>query len=161
MAHEGGPEGRLLYSSDSQRVLALSPVLRRVLSVSVHMPSIWPVVHSLGLCQDLETSHNLAQKTGSEASGLHRPLSGHGRVPGISEGPHHLGFIVHSEKSVATPSQELEFLEMAIHSQTMELRLPSKKVKKIRAEAMKVRRAITPPTACEVSCLLGKLNSLF
>ena len=35
-----------------------------------------------------------------------------------------LGFIIHPEKSVTTPSQELEFLGMVIQFQTMELRLP-------------------------------------
>ena len=88
MAHEGGPEGCLPCGPNSQCGLTLSSVLCIRLPLSVHMPSIQPVVYSLDLYQDLETSHNPAQKTGGEASGVHRQLCGHGRVPEISERPH-------------------------------------------------------------------------
>ena len=50
-----------------------------------------------------------------------------------------LGFIVHPEKAVTTPTQEIEFLGMVVDSRTMELRLPGQKIKKIRQESAKIR----------------------
>ena len=71
-----------------------------------------------------------------------------------------LGFIVHPDKSITNPSQEIEFLGMQVHSKTMELRLPGQKLKKLRTETAKFTRSQTPPSAREVSRLLGKLNSV-
>ena len=73
-----------------------------------------------------------------------------------------LGFIVHPEKTMRIPTQEIEieFLGMDILSQTMKLRIPTQKVKKLRAEAAALLRKVATPTAREVSCLLGKMNSV-
>ena len=71
-----------------------------------------------------------------------------------------LGFIVHPEKTITTPTQEIEFLGMVVDSRAMELRLSGQKLKKIRREAAKIRDQSARPTAREVSRLLGKLNSV-
>ena len=71
-----------------------------------------------------------------------------------------LGFIIHPEKTAKEPSQEVEFLGMMVDSREMELRLPGQKIKKLRQEAGKIRDQLTPPTAREVSHLLGKFNAV-
>ena len=71
-----------------------------------------------------------------------------------------LGFIIHPEKSITTPTQEIEFLGMVVDSRSMELRLPGQKVKKLRQESSRIKAQIAPPTAREVSHLLGKFNSV-
>ena len=38
-----------------------------------------------------------------------------------------LGFIINSNKSLLTPTQEIEFLGMVVNSQTMDLELPEEK----------------------------------
>ena len=49
--------------------------------------------------------------------------------------------------------------ESSIHA-TLELRVPGRKLKKIRQEATKVHNQEPPPTTREVSRLLGKLSSV-
>ena len=72
-----------------------------------------------------------------------------------------LGYIVHPEKSIRQPTQEIEFLGMMVDSRTRELRLSGQKIKKLRQEAaMLIKDQLTPPTAREVSRLLGKFNSV-
>ena len=71
-----------------------------------------------------------------------------------------LGFIIHPVKSLTNPTQEIEFLGMQVDSRSMELRVPGQKLKQIRLEAAKMAERLAPPTARELSRLLGKLNSL-
>ena len=71
-----------------------------------------------------------------------------------------LGFIIHPEKSITTPTQEIEFLGMVVDSCSMELRLPGQKVKKLRQEFSRIKAQTAPLTAREVSRLLGKFNSV-
>ena len=70
-----------------------------------------------------------------------------------------LGYM-HPEKTVETPSQEMEFLGMVVNSNTLELRLPGQKLKKLRQEDAKIRDRPATPSAREVSRLLGKFNSV-
>ena len=46
-----------------------------------------------------------------------------------------LGFVINNKKSVLTPCQQIEFLGMTVDSQSMVLKLPGEKIRKIRAEA--------------------------
>ena len=69
-----------------------------------------------------------------------------------------LGFVINSKKSQFTPTRELEFLGFTINSQTMEMKLPGEKLKKIRAEARQLQMA-NDPTALMLSRFLGKLNA--
>ena len=46
-----------------------------------------------------------------------------------------LGFTINTEKSVLTPTQNIEFLGLLVNSIDMELRLPPPKIKQIRAES--------------------------
>ena len=71
-----------------------------------------------------------------------------------------LGYIVHPEKTVTVPSQEIEFLGMVVDSSTMELRLPGQKLKKLRLETAKIKDQSATPSARELSRLLGKFNSV-
>ncbi len=69
-----------------------------------------------------------------------------------------LGFIVHPDKPIMTPGQVMEFLGMSVDSTKMELRLPAKKLKDIRAEARKLaqQREISVRA---LSRLVGKMNA--
>ena len=69
-----------------------------------------------------------------------------------------LRFIINSEKSILSPSQEIEFLGMLLNSITMEIKLPREKIKKIRQEAHYLL-AIKQPSAQQLCQLLGKLNA--
>uniref|UniRef100_A0A1X7SH48 Reverse transcriptase domain-containing protein n=1 Tax=Amphimedon queenslandica TaxID=400682 RepID=A0A1X7SH48_AMPQE len=75
-----------------------------------------------------------------------------------------LGYIIHPEKTVTQPAQEIEFLGMMVDSRALELRLPGQKIRKLRKEAAMIIKdhqlSQTPPTIREVSRLLGKFNSL-
>jgi len=66
-----------------------------------------------------------------------------------------LGFIVNTKKSVLNPAQVIEFLGLSVDSIAMEIRLPSVKIKQIRAEAHKLARKLSQPTQ-----LLGKMNAM-
>ena len=66
-----------------------------------------------------------------------------------------LGFMVHPEKTVTTPTLEVEFLGMVVDSQAMELHLPGQKIRKIRGEAARMRDQSAPPTAHKVLHLPG------
>ena len=46
-----------------------------------------------------------------------------------------LSFIVNKEKSVPCPSHEIEFLGLLVGSQSLQLKLPTEKMKQIRKEA--------------------------
>ena len=71
-----------------------------------------------------------------------------------------LGFIIYSEKTLTVPTQEIEFLGMQVDSSTLELRVPGFKLKKLRQEAAELGWESVPPTAREVSHLLGKMISV-
>ena len=71
-----------------------------------------------------------------------------------------LGFIVHPEKAIMTPTQEIEFLGMVIPTPSLELRLPGRKIKKLWAEANKLESLEQPPSARHVSRVLGKMNAV-
>ena len=68
-----------------------------------------------------------------------------------------LGFVINYPKSQLTPTQEIEFLGFVINSNSMELKLPGEKIKKIRAETRRLANQ-TEPKALALSRLLGKLN---
>ena len=68
-----------------------------------------------------------------------------------------LGFVIKYLKSQLTPTQGIEFLGFVINSNTMELKLPGEKIKKIRAETRRLANQ-TEPKALALSRLLGKLN---
>lgn len=69
-----------------------------------------------------------------------------------------LGFVVNYEKSVLTPSLQMEFLGFLVDSKTLTLALPHEKVRKIQRECQK---ALTVPslTLRKLASLIGLLNS--
>ena len=71
-----------------------------------------------------------------------------------------LGFIIHPEKKITTPTQEIEFLGMVVDSRTMELRLSGQKIKKLRQEAANIGDQAATHTRWDASRLLGKFNSV-
>ena len=71
-----------------------------------------------------------------------------------------LGFIVHPGKGITTPTQEIEFLGMVIHTPFLELCLPGKKFKKLRVKANKLGSLKQPPFAQDVSRELEKMNAV-
>ena len=68
--------------------------------------------------------------------------------------------MIHPEKKITTPTQEIEILGMVVDSRTMELRLSRQKIKKLRQEAAKIRDQAATPMGWDVSCLLDKFNSV-
>jgi len=69
-----------------------------------------------------------------------------------------LGFIIKTEKSVMSPTQKLEFLDMMINTNTLLISLPADKVKQIRAESVRISN-MTALSACLFSYFLGKLSA--
>ena len=69
-----------------------------------------------------------------------------------------LDFIINTEKSVMTPTQELEFLGMMVNTDTLLVSLPADKVKQIRAEAVRISNMNTL-SARLLSHFLGKLSA--
>ena len=69
-----------------------------------------------------------------------------------------LGFIINTEKSVMSPTQELEFLGMLVNTNTLLLSLPADKVKQIRAEAIRISN-MASLSARLLSHFLGKLSA--
>ena len=69
-----------------------------------------------------------------------------------------LGFTINWEKSVVTPTQQIEFLGLVTNSRSMELSLPGEKLRQIRGEALKI---LSQPltSASTLSQLIGKLNA--
>ena len=71
-----------------------------------------------------------------------------------------LGFIVHAEKSILEPAQQMEFLGMVIGSTSQQLRVPGLKIKKLRQECKTILEAATPPPARTVAWEVGKMNAM-
>ena len=69
-----------------------------------------------------------------------------------------LGFIVNQEKSLPIPAQELEFLGLSVDSQSLQLKLPSEKIRLIRKEAAQLLKRESL-SARQLSQFLGKLNA--
>ena len=69
-----------------------------------------------------------------------------------------LGFVINNQKSILTPCQQIKFLGMTVNSQSMELKLPGEKIKKIRTEARHLLATPNAP-ARSLAQLLGKLNA--
>ena len=71
-----------------------------------------------------------------------------------------LGFIVNMEKSVITPSQQIEFLGLQVYRITMCLSLPGHKIKAIRGEASQLLRPGSL-SARRLAQFIRKLNAAF
>jgi len=69
-----------------------------------------------------------------------------------------LGFIVNKEKSVLCPSQEIKFLGLLVDSQSLQLKLPTEKMKQIRKEAAQLQQK-EAMSARQLSKFIGKLNA--
>ena len=69
-----------------------------------------------------------------------------------------LGFTINWEKSVVTPTQQIEFLGLVTDSRSMELSFPGKKLRQIRGEALKILSQPLVSTRT-LSQLIGKLNA--
>ena len=69
-----------------------------------------------------------------------------------------LGFVINTEKTITDPTQKLEFLGFMVNTMTMELSLPSEKLKKIRAESRKLLGA-GQVSARALSRLIGKMSA--
>ena len=69
-----------------------------------------------------------------------------------------LSFIVNKKKSVLCPSQALEFLGLLVDSQSLQLKLPTEKMKQIRKEAGQLQQK-EALSASQLSQFIGKLNA--
>ena len=111
---------------------------------------------------------SLPPDSGSPNDCLHRRYVDHGRVPGCGTGPRRtamvallegLGFIVNTDKSVLSPTQQLEFLGLKVSSVDLHLRLPGEKIKQIRVEASQLLRAEICTARKLVAQFIGRLNA--
>ena len=87
LASKGGSKGCLLHDSDPPESQAIPqvPVSGRV--VRVHLPTLWPLIGTMGLYQDPETSSSSAEEVGGEVGDIYRRHAGNGRAPGHVTGP--------------------------------------------------------------------------
>ena len=69
-----------------------------------------------------------------------------------------LDFIISHQKCILEPTQILDFLGFTVSSTELELRLPSEKIRKIRADTQKIIKS-TQVEARKLSKLLGKLSA--
>ena len=69
-----------------------------------------------------------------------------------------LGFIVNQEKSYLDPTQELEFLELFMDLQSLQLKLPGEKIRQIHKDAIQMQTKDLV-SAQHLSQFLGKLNA--
>lgn len=69
-----------------------------------------------------------------------------------------LGFVINREKSITTPSQQIEFLGLRVDTSTMTLSLPGHKIRMIRGEAIQLLRQGSI-SARKVAQFIGKLNA--
>ena len=163
---KSGSEGCILHDPNPRNRQISSPFLRRgSASLSVQLPAIRP---PWVFTKTLKPAITLLRELGvrlvvyiddilimAESEQLARD-----HTLGLIYLLENLGFIVHPVKRVTTPTQQIEFLGMLVHSQTLELHLPGQKIKKLRSETAKLLVLSAPPTAREVSRLLEKLNSV-
>ena len=69
-----------------------------------------------------------------------------------------LGFTINTEKTVRQPTQTIEFLGFTVNTMSMELSLPTEKLRKIRAESRKLMGEGLV-SAHTLSRLIGKMNA--
>lgn len=85
---KSGSEGCLLHDPSQRKGQIVPPFLVRELSLSVHMPTIWPVLRSVGLYQDPEADSHFTQRVGCQVGSIHRRHPSHGRDGGDDKGAH-------------------------------------------------------------------------
>ena len=85
LASESGFEGHLLCDPNPQDSPSVSQVLLSEQMLSVSVPSIWPVVSSLGLYQDPKASTSPPPGDGGTTDSLYRQYPGPGGVTGTSQ----------------------------------------------------------------------------
>ena len=129
------------------------------------MPTIGPVLCSLGLFQDSEASLDPAQRAGCQVSGIHRRCVGLSRDSREGKGPHEWCDISTGEFGIPSPPGEDSVGansgdRIPWNDSRFKDERTGQKLKKIRLEAAKIRDQLATPTAREVSCLLGKFNSV-
>ena len=85
LASESGFEGCLLCDPNPQDSPSVSQVLLSEQMLSVSVPSVWPVVGSLGLYQDPKASTSPPPGDGGTTDSLYRQYPGPGGVTGTSQ----------------------------------------------------------------------------
>ena len=103
---KGRSEGCILHDTNPTARQAVPKFLLRKPKLPVHMPAIRPVLCSLGLYQDPEAGTNSAQRSGSEASGIHRRHSSPGGDSGEGEDSHRGPNLSPREPGIHSTSRE-------------------------------------------------------
>lgn len=147
LASEGGLEGRVFFGPNPPRSQEISVFQTGRTNIPVHMPPLRPDLSTMGLYQDPKADSSSRTGAGLPSSNIHRRYTADGRVEGEGRrtglGPgifllRCLGFTINTEKTVLVPTQTLEFLGFTVNTVSMELSLPTEKLKKIRAESRKL-----------------------
>ena len=168
MACQTGSEGRLLHSTNPSGSLEVPSLRGGPGSLPIHMSTIRSILCSLGFYQSAKASRCLPKKrrgspyrlyiaiSYSDRENAGRSSESHGCLDrSILEG---LGFIVNMEKSVLTPSQQIEFLGLLLNTTSMCLTLPGHKIRTIRKEAALLLRQGNF-SARKLAQFIGKLNA--
>ena len=128
------------FSTNRSPTQKVSKVYLQREDLPVQLSTIWPVLSSVGVHQNLETSSSCSQ--GERGVRLIAYIDDtlilaesrdliQDQVTGMLYLLECLGFIVNRKKSTLNPTQVIEFLGLSVDSIAMELRLPLIKMKHI------------------------------
>ena len=147
LASQGRSQGCFLYYPSTPIPQKIPSVHSSEPNLRIHLPPIRPHLSTLGLYQDPEAGCSPHSRAGDASDFLHRQHSHHGGDTGSPPRSDHgliyllqnLGFTINAKKTLLEPTQAIEFLGFMVDMIAMELSLPGEKMKKIRAEACKLK----------------------
>ena len=135
---------------------------------SVPVPTIWPIISSLGLYQDPQASTSSRPGDGCGTDSIHyiddililaeSQEQARNHVEALVYLLQCLGFKVNQKKSVLEPAQVMEFLGFVVGTVHMELKLPLEKITKIRAELRSMVKE-DQVSGRALARLVGKMNA--
>ena len=143
LASEGGPKGCLFLCPDRSGSQEISVFQTGIENLPVHLPPIRPNFNTMGFYQDPQTDSSSRTRAGIPSCDLHRRYTADGMAGSREMAQEQgsalvfllqcLGFTVNPEKTVLQPTQTIELLGFDVNTLSMELSLPTEKLKKIRA----------------------------
>ena len=163
---KNGPERSISTGSNSQRTPVFPAILLGGETLQFPMPSIRPVISTMGVYKAPETSDGPPQTDRPTPDNLpRRMLFMHTSkeqlevmAPLIVNLFEALSLMVNKTKSLQTPTQSIEFLGFLINSHTLRLTFPTEKGRKIQQEATKLlQRQVL--SARELAMFSGKVTA--
>ena len=164
---KGGSEGCVFRNPNPQITPSIPEISLSGEMLSVPVPTIWPVIGSLGLYQDPEASTSSPPGDGCATDSNYiddililaeSQEQARNHAEALVYLLQCLGFKVNQKKSVLEPAQVMEFLGFTVDTVHMELKLPLEKIKKIRAESRSMVRE-DQVSGRALARLVGKMNA--